>query len=56
MALLDAGKCLGHYPATLAMEKAIEKAKAAGHCLAAIGQEGPGIFSPARADLRRRRA
>jgi len=28
MALLDAGKCLGHYPATLAMEKAIEKAKA----------------------------
>ena len=30
MALLDAGKCLGHYPATLAMEKAIEKAKAAG--------------------------
>ncbi len=28
MALLDASKCLGHYPATLAMEKAIEKAKA----------------------------
>jgi hypothetical protein len=36
VALLDAGKCLGHYPATLAMEKAIEKAKAYGIGIATV--------------------
>ena len=36
MALLDAGKCLGHYPATRVMEKAIEKAKAYGIGIATV--------------------